>query len=74
MGRYRYFTYTDITIECTDHMGCDSQYFVGLYDSSESVDWNFGFHPAPGTTSHQGSGGARSSMSMRAILRPMRTL
>ena len=46
----QYFTYTDMTVEWTDTLGCDSRYLVGLY-SNETIVRNLGFHPAPGTTS-----------------------
>ena len=46
----QYFTETDMTVEWTDVGGCDSRYFVAMYDSIETVVRNLGFHPAPATT------------------------
>ena len=44
---------TDITIEWVDPDGCDSQYFVGVYNNEELVraERPLGLHPAPATTS-----------------------
>ena len=46
----RYATYTDISIEWTDPDSCEGRYLVGLFRSSEMMYRNFGFHPAPSTT------------------------
>ncbi len=46
----QYFTETDMTIEWADPDECDGSYFVGLYDSNETVVRHLGSHPAPQTT------------------------
>ena len=43
--------YTDISIEWTDPDRCEGRYFVGLFRSNEVVYRDFGYHPAPATTS-----------------------
>ena len=45
------FTYTDMTIEWNDPNACNGRYLVALFNSSEVIYRNFGFHPAPTTTS-----------------------
>ncbi len=46
----QYFTETDMTIEWADPDECNGSYFVGLYDSNETVVRHLGSHPAPRTT------------------------
>ena len=46
-----YSTYTDMTVEWTDPSGCVGRYYVGIFNSEESVERNLGYHPAPATTS-----------------------
>ncbi len=46
----QYFTETDMTIEWADPDECNGSYFVGLYDSNETVVRQLGSHPAPRTT------------------------
>ncbi len=46
----QYFTETDMTIEWADPDECDGSYFVGLYDSNETVVRHLGSHPAPQKT------------------------
>ena len=48
----QYSTGTDITIEWSDPDGCDSHYFVGVYNNEElyRVERILGSHPAPATT------------------------
>ncbi len=43
----------NITVEWTDPDGCTGEYFVAVYETAQVVDTvkNFGFHPAPATTS-----------------------
>ena len=45
-------TGTDITIEWSDPDGCDSRYFVSVYNNEElyRAERILGFHPAPATT------------------------
>ena len=47
----RRVTFTDMTIEWNDPNACTGRYLVALYNSSEVIYRNFGFHPAPATTS-----------------------
>ena len=46
-----YFTYTDMTVEWTDPSGCAGSYYVGIFNSQQTVVNNLGYHPAPATTS-----------------------
>ena len=47
----QYSTDTDMTVEWTDPNECVGSYFVGIFNSEETVVRNLGFHPAPATTS-----------------------
>ena len=46
-----HFTYTDMTIAWTDPDSCNGRYLVGLFTSENLMIRDFGFHPAPQTTS-----------------------
>ncbi len=47
----QYSTDTDMTVEWTDPNECVGSYFVGIFNSEETVVRNLGFHPAPAATS-----------------------
>ena len=47
----RYGTYTNLAVEWYDPSGCAGRYYVGIFNSQETVVNNLGYHPAPQTTS-----------------------
>ena len=47
----RHGTYTNMTAQWNDPSGCVGRYYVGIFNSQQTVVNNLGYHPAPATTS-----------------------
>ena len=47
----RHGTYTNMTVQWNDPSGCVGRYYVGIFNSQQTVVNNLGYHPAPATTS-----------------------
>ena len=47
----RHGTYTNMTVQWNDPGGCVGRYYVGIFNSQQTVVNNLGYHPAPATTS-----------------------
>ena len=47
----QYGTYTNLAVQWNDPSGCVGRYYVGIFNSQETVVNNLGYHPAPATTS-----------------------
>ena len=46
----QYGTYTNLAVQWNDPSGCVGRYYVGIFNSQETVVNNLGYHPAPQTT------------------------